>query len=768
MGDDKKTNLLKLEREFQTKQRSGGGREASLFDKQKVDVSDFDNLIKQFEDIKKEFENNSFMNDFVIFTVRCKKIMAKSNRLSWLMTFDRKPANEWVVASSFYGENNNLQKISYCISKTNLDVLISKLNKVKEVLTGSFGGSITKDRLNELISSAGPLPEFFSINDVKKTAFINTCQEITYIYDVIVDKEVDKADQNVIVNMIKVPSVSSSEIIKKLGISPIPAGLPDDIYLLNKDDANKLFASVPYLIVNQTVDFSTFDFKDVQTLAIDDSPYIEKPTNEPIIGVIDGLFAKDRPNLFENPYFAEWVENHECLENLDQQLTIEDFAHGTEVDSLLVDLPRLNPDFDDGCGHFRIRHFGVATRYGVSVSYMLKVIRKIVEDPKNSDIQVWNLCLGNSVCEVNKSYISLEGALLDELQSNNPNIIFVVSGTNKKSGIPNPPIRIGAPADSINSIVVNSCNSLKEPASYSRCGPALSFFIKPDVSTYGGDIGEELFVWSPWGKWHNLGTSFAAPLISRKLAFLMGIMKLDRNVAKALLIDSVLKWNDASIENSNYIGRGIVLPDIENIVKGDSDEIKFFIHGRSKEYLSYTYSLPVPICDDNKYHYRARATLCYFPACSRNQGVDYTNTELALQFGRLKKGNKGIDTIDKYRDYLEKGFTFEKDAREVFRKWDNVKTIVDTFPDRKVVGKDVLNSDNKNWGIQITYNERSSKATKNYIDWGLVVTLKATDGINRISEFIHNCEFNGWLVTPIVLENYLNLKVRLNEDIELE
>ena len=247
----------------------------------------------------------------------------------------------------------------------------------------------------------------------------------------------------------------------------------------------------------------------------------------------------------------------------------------------------------------------------------------------------------------------------------------------------------------------------------------------------------------------------------------MGVMKLDRNIAKALIIDSVMKWDAGYLKNSNYIGRGVVKPSIEEIVKGENDEIKFFVQGRSKEYLTYTYSLPVPICDDNKYHYRARATLCYFPVCSRNQGVDYTNTELSLQFGRLKKGNKGIDTIDKYRHYLEEGFTFEDEARETFRKWDNLKTIIDSFPSKNIIGKDVLNSDNKNWGIHISYNERGAGAKTSYVDWGLVVTLKATDGINRISDFIHACEFNGWLVTPIIYENYVELKAKLNEEVEL-
>lgn len=57
-----------------------------------------------------------------------------------------------------------------------------------------------------------------------------------------------------------------------------------------------------------------------------------------------------------------------------------------------------------------------------------------------------------------------------------------------------------------------------------------------------------------------------------------------------------------------------------------------------KNGISYNYYFPVPIKDD-KYPYIARATMCYFPMCDRTQGVDYTNTELNLHFGRIN--NKG-------------------------------------------------------------------------------------------------------------------------------
>lgn len=48
-------------------------------------------------------------------------------------------------------------------------------------------------------------------------------------------------------------------------------------------------------------------------------------------------------------------------------------------------------------------------------------------------------------------------------------------------------MKVGSPADSLNAMVVNSVTMENESASYSRRGPVLSFFHKPDVSYYGGD-----------------------------------------------------------------------------------------------------------------------------------------------------------------------------------------------------------------------------------------------------------------------------------------
>ena len=65
----------------------------------------------------------------------------------------------------------------------------------------------------------------------------------------------------------------------------------------------------------------------------------------------------------------------------------------------------------------------------------------------------------------------------------------------------------------------------------------------------------------------------------------------------------------------------------------------------SEKWNTYSYNFPVPLNDD-KYPYVARATMCYFPTCNRAQGVDYTNTELNIHFGRIKDDGKIFTEVD--------------------------------------------------------------------------------------------------------------------------
>ena len=378
----------------------------------------------------------------------------------------------------------------------------------------------------------------------------------------------------------------------------------------------------------------------------------------------------------------------------------------------------------------------------------------------NKDIKVWNLSLGSKL-NINPNFISPEAAILDKIQFEN-DVIFVIAGTNLSfvETITRP---IGAPADSINSIVVNSVDKDNQPSSYSRKGPVLSFFIKPDISYYGGDSRNPMKVCTPNGEAFVKGTSFAAPWISRKLSYLINILGLSRDVAKALLIHSATGWDRQQIDPS-LIGHGVVPIRIEDIINSKDDEIQFIIQGISEKYDTYTYNIPVPVIKE-KHPFIAKATLCYFPACSRNQGVDYTNTELDIKFGRLD--NKGtIKSINKnYQTEEYNYYTWEEDARKLFRKWDNVKHIRDIFTGKN---KELKAYNNPLWGLSLKTKERLEEKFGENLTFGIVITLKEISGVNRIDEFIKNAQLRGWLVNKIDIDTRIDIFNIAEEEIEFE
>ena len=475
---------------------------------------------------------------------------------------------------------------------------------------------------------------------------------------------------------------------------------------------------------------------------------IPSPKNEPTIGVIDTMF-------WEDVYFTEWVKFEKKIPD-EIELEQKDYFHGTSVSSIIVDGPTINPELDDGCGRFKVRHFGVATSGHFNSFTILRTIDEIVK--ANRDIKVWNLSLGSDK-EIHPNFISPEAAILDKIQSEN-DVIFIIAGTNKRTD-DGEERYIGSPADSINSLVVNSVDYNNKPVSYSRKGPVLSFFNKPDVSYYGGDRNNPIKVCCETGGQIVAGTSFAAPWIARKMSYLIDVLGLSREVAKALIVDSAASWKKQE-EPSKYIGYGVVPIRIEDIIKSQDDEIRFVISGVSEKYNTYNYSLPVPISKD-MYPYIAKATLCYFPVCSRNQGVDYTNTELDLHFGRLD--GKTVKTINDNKQGEDGSYIYEGNARLFFRKWDNVKHIVE-YPKKGTRPKKVYET--KLWGLSIKTTERLEEKYGEGLNFGVVITLKEINGVNRIDEFIKQCFLKNWLVTPVNVENRIDIYNIAEEEIEFD
>lgn len=729
-----------------SKTNKGGG--PSMNSKKIVTSGQLIKLATKLEQIKAFWMQEKKPFEGILISVYYNKIVAKSNRISGL--FKGNESNSAIVGAKF-DKSKSKHIITYFLEFEDLDRSIELLYQTAKIIKIRFQDSISKATFEdrELINSVP-----FDNLSMCKSTFKQVVADVSYIDNFEVEMAAKELKQSIIT--LYNTHTDTKKIFENIGIDILESRILDNqTVFLDENQLKLLFEKVPYLVSMSTVDLAELSPEDFIQEYQQSTLYMPKPTIEPTIGVIDTLFD-------ERVYFNEWVEYHDMVDDAIPKSS-EDFRHGTAVSSIIVDGPRLNPWLDDGCGRFKVRHFGVAVGSRFSSFTITKQIKEIIAN--NKDIKVWNISLGSNQ-EINDNFVSTEAAILDRIQYEN-DIIFVVAGTNK----PNESIvKIGSPADSINSMVVNAVTRKGLSTRYSRRGLALSFFAKPDVSYYGGSEEQYIKVCEPLGEANVAGTSFAAPWITRKLSYLIDVLGLKREVAKAMIIDAARGWKEKPTpEEVALYGHGIVPIKIDDIIETKDDEIRFVVSDVSEKWNTYNFYFPIPL-EDDKYPYITRATMCYFPVCDRTQGVDYTNTELNLHFGRINDAGKINDIKgDKQNEddilNTEKNYLLEGEARGRFRKWDNVKYIAERPKERMVAKKSYRN---KNWGMEIKTNNRLDPKDGVGIRFGVVVTLKEINGVNRIDEFIRNCTLNGWLVNTLDIQNRIEINKKVNEDIIFE
>ncbi len=710
-----------------------------------IKSGEINKFVNQLENLY-NFWSEKKLIEGALISVYYNRIIPKSRRIERLLSSGSEESNRYVRGVRF-DSTGNKHIITYYIKLPVLRNIINKLKKISSIVQEICNGNVSNTNFKNIDTSEKLIVDKYDMSKSEVKILIKDLIDIEK-FDVFRNLDVN-LDRSGYITLFSTDK-NIEQIMNELNIPNTDYSLfeSDTIYTGNNSVLSKIKAEADYLISMAMPDLAKYENEEFNKIdPLFDFLNFPKPNNEPTIGVIDTLYS-------ENVYFNDWVDYQDLVPD-DIEKTAESYRHGTEVDSIIVDGGHINPEWDDNCGNFKVRHFGVAVKGDNNSFVIISKIKAIIE--KNLDIKVWNISLG-SIYDTQLYTISPEAAALDELQ-NKYNVIFVVSGTNISDANPSA-IRIGAPADSINSMVVNSIDKDGNIPSYARKGKVLSFFIKPDICAFGGDKNGYINVCNSTGLGKVAGTSYAAPWIARKLSYLINKLGLSREIAKALIIDSAL--NFSKIEHDmEYLGYGIVPTKIEEVLYGKNEEIKFYIEGLSASYNTYTYNIPVPIVN-GKYPYNARAVMCYFPKCTRNQGVDYTNTELNLSFGRMR--DNGIQSINRnIQDSQSEGMTTEKEARDIFRKWDNVKIALDEVKSRKYP-KDTFGKEM--WGLKITNKGRIGLESD--IRFGVVITLKEMYGKNRLDEFVNKCKLNGWIVNKINIDNQLDIYVSAEEELKFE
>ncbi|MEA5020488.1 MAG: S8 family peptidase [Gordonibacter sp.] len=746
--------ILQLKGSLQQKSNPSTPGPPELPTNKVVSAGDLDKLKSDLEHVSKFWHEDRFLESTLV-SVHYKQVVAKSNRIGRLLSGEGKRPNETIVGAKFAVGKTRKHIITHRVSHNVVSETIGLLEKCIVVLNTEFQGAIdskTLKRLNDKNDNGVVLRS----PDVKKTTFAGVVRDAHFVEGFhIPQPDQETIEAEAIITLFDMDT-DTTALMRKLGIRDFSEfrTLDDTTLYLRHDQYLQLMDKAPYLVAMAVSDLSELSGKDFPFSSVEPRS-IPAPQNEPTIGVIDTPFD-------ERAYFSDWVDYDEkYLDGI--EISDEDRIHGTEISSIIVDGPSLNPLLDDGCGRFKVRHFGVSTKRGFSSFSIVRAIKDIIQS--NQDIKVWNLSLGSKK-EAPLNFVSPEAAILDRIQHDH-DVIFIIAGTNldeEKGGVQ----RIGSPADSLNALVVNSVGFDNEPASYTRRGPVLSFFGKPDICYYGGDASQKIITYAPDGKGLAFGTSCAAPWVARKMAYLIHIVGLTRETAKALLIDSATGWG--KIDDSYSKGYGVIPISIDDILKTPEDEIRFFISGVSKAYDTYSYNIPIPIVNE-KQPFLAKATLCYFPICTRNQGVDYTNTEIDIHFGRIKSTEKNQKPqINPINENLqgEEGFQriTEEEARDNYRKWDNVKHISDIEKSRMVPKK--IQSNTGLWGLSLKTKNRLYREDGVDLPFGIVITLKEMNGINRIDEFVQQCLLRGWLVNRIDIEASISIYEKAEEEVRFD
>lgn len=720
----------------------------------KVNASHLENLRVNLLSCKEYWENQRLDINYLL-SARYISTVAKSNRCKRLLAENSDDASDSIVGARFEqipesAGKNPRHIITYCVTPKTLNKTIKELSICIDILKSRFpNATITSDRLSELDKA-----EFDSFGaPISKTAFAQIIRDSYYLVDFYYTDTFDKEYTTDAFVTVYDTGNDTIALLRRIIPELDDSQVFENCVRLYPDQYERMRREAPFLIAMSTLNFADCDLRELwgedsykdYTSRLPQPPHIPGPNSEPVIGVIDTLFN-------ENVYFSEWVDYQDCMTN--KRDRNNDVAHGTQVSSIIVDGPSLNPELDDGCGRFRVKHFGITDGEKMNSLTVMRDVKSIVE--ANLSIKVWNLSLG-TMSECPENSISPVASILDELQAKY-DIVFAVSGTNLNDGEPTK--RVGSPADSINSVVVNSVDWNGEPAIYSRHGPVLSFFGKPDIGYYGGTKDNGLVVAAPYALVRAWGTSFATPWIARKLGFLIYKARRTKEEAKALLIDSAYGWGEGGITNMR--GYGIPPISVEDIIGTSNREIRFILSGSIDSYETYNYDIPIPM-SNGKYPFMARATLCYFPNCHRGQGVDYTTTEIDLHFGRIS--GKGIKSLDKNTQGDEGSQVYEADARSLFRKWDNVKHIGDVFKSRFAPRKVY---DNPQWGIMLRKKERNRPDAGIGIRFAVVVTLREMYNVNRIDEFVQHCSLRGWIVSRIDIDVINHIYEAAEVDIDFD
>lgn len=293
------------------------------------------------------------------------------------------------------------------------------------------------------------------------------------------------------------------------------------------------------------------------------------------IGVFDGGAN------YNNPFLATHVTEHAPS----TAFAIDNYSdHGTAVAGAILygDIKNYSSNNALVASDFKIDSFRVLPN-NPSDDELYDVIDIIEETvPQQKHIKLYNLSMGPCGAILDDE-ISRFTYALDRL-SYNYNCLFVVAAGNSGNefNIDGTKIqdqwrRIESPSDLVNGLGIGAYTSWDSNitrSAYSCIGPGREGAkVKPDISAFGG-CSKNLFQLidnNGQNKIYSMGTSFAAPLVTRTIGQLLhSCQDLDPLVCRALVVHSA---NNDNLKPDNHFGHGLMKNSVEQILFSKKNSI---------------------------------------------------------------------------------------------------------------------------------------------------------------------------------------------------
>lgn len=402
--------------------------------------------------------------------------------------------------------------------------------------------------------------------------------------------------------------------------------------------------------------------------------------------------------------------------------------HGTFVAGLICWGGHLNPTIagldHSPCGVFDLQVIpnddpAKGDTLALLESEFLQSLEAALKQHANT-YKVWNLSLGtDTVCSLDE--FSPLAEELDNLQERYK-VSFVISAGNYDT----PPLldypraggqlqagRITAPADSVLGVTVGAVSHVdykaqgpKEhhPAAFSRHGAGPNHIIKPDLVHYGGSCSTDfahvagIRSINGTGSAENLGTSFAAPLVSRTLAQIYHQVTPTPSpvLARALLTHHArdprtkLRVPDG---DENFFGFGLPAP-VPYCLEctPHSSTLVFDDVLRPGHFLEWDdFPYPSSLRRNGRYFGEIWMTVAFAPSRGRRWGTEYCETHIDAHFGvyRTQKSRKTGAVKPKPvfvglvpPEHKNPGQLYESYQIERLRKWAPVRTYYGHLDDK--------------------------------------------------------------------------------------